>query len=257
MQLVTRSTRRLNLVDEVERYAAGTARLLPEITDLEDEAGRLRHGVRGRVAVRSTIGLGRAHIAPVLGQFQRRHPGVEIDPELSHLPPHIAGTPFDFAIRVGRRGIPACAPGASPGPGAAAVHSGRVHRPPRNGSDYAIWRFGTDGDEAAVKVPGAMISNDGGIATHWCLAGHGLLTRSRWKVAPMPRCGELIQVSLTFPLRTRRSTRFTLPRIRFRAGRGWLSAVSPGNSRAVSAAVRRIPEISAAGTGRPDGRLPR
>ncbi|MYW89740.1 LysR family transcriptional regulator [Amycolatopsis rubida] len=131
MQLVTRSTRRLNLVDEVERYAAGTARLLPEITDLEDEAGRLRHGVRGRVAVRSTIGLGRAHIAPVLGQFQRRHPGVEIDLELSHLPPHIAGTPFDFAIRVGRRGIPACAPGASPGPGAAAVHSGRVHRPPR------------------------------------------------------------------------------------------------------------------------------
>ncbi|GAA1024546.1 MULTISPECIES: LysR family transcriptional regulator [Amycolatopsis] len=217
VQLVTRSTRRLNLTDEGERYAAGVARLLPEITDLEDEVGRLRHGVRGRVAVHSTIGLGRAHIAPLLGQFQRQHPGVEIDLELSHLPLHIAGTPFDFAIRVGRqrdsslharllhpnRRVVCAAPGylrERPPPQSIQDLPGHdciVIR--ENDSDYAIWRFGTDGDEAAVKVPGAMISNDGEIATQWCLVGHGLLMRSWWSVAPLLRSGELVRVLADVP----------------------------------------------------------
>ncbi|TDD42551.1 LysR substrate-binding domain-containing protein [Saccharopolyspora elongata] len=63
-----------------------------------------------------------------------------------------------------------------------------------NDSDYAVWRFGTESEETAVKVPGSMVSNDGDVATQWCVEGHGLLMRSRWHVAPMLRTGALVQL---------------------------------------------------------------
>ncbi|MFD9893459.1 LysR family transcriptional regulator [Amycolatopsis sp. NPDC059027] len=217
VQLVTRSTRRLDLTGEGERYAAGVARLLPMITDLEEEVGERRHEVRGRVAVHSTIGLGRAHIAPVLGGFQKLHPDIEIEVELSHLPLHIAGTPFDFAVRVGRQRDSAlharllhpnrrvvC---ASPDYLRRRNPPSSIHDLPdhdcivirENDSDYAIWRFGTGAEEAAIKVPGSMISNDGEIATQWCVDGHGLVMRSLWHVAPLLRTGELVRVLPDMP----------------------------------------------------------
>ncbi|MFE0021133.1 LysR family transcriptional regulator [Amycolatopsis sp. NPDC059021] len=212
VQLVTRSTRRLDLTGEGERYAAGAARLLPMITDLEEEVGERRHGVRGRVAVHSTIGLGRAHIAPLLGGFRKLHPDIEIDLELSPLPLHVAGTPYDFAVRVGRQRDSALhARLLHPNRRVVCASPDYLRRrdPPRsvhdlpdhdcivireNDSDYAIWRFGTGAEEAAIKVPGAMISNDGEIATRWCADGHGLVMRSLWHVAPLLRTGELVQV---------------------------------------------------------------
>lgn len=212
VRLVTRSTRRLNLTEEGEHYAAGAARLLPLISDLEDEVGERRHELRGSVAVHCTIGLGRAHIAPLLGQFRNLHPEVEVDLELSHLPLHIAGTRFDFTVRVGRQRDSSLR--------TRLLHTNRrvvcaspaylqQRHPPQsirelpthdcivireNDADYAVWRFGSGADENAVKVPGSLISNDGDIATQWCLEGHGLLMRSLWHVAPLLRSGELVQV---------------------------------------------------------------
>jgi DNA-binding transcriptional LysR family regulator len=78
-----------------------------------------------------------------------------------------------------------------------ATHDCIVIREPD--TDYAIWRFGTDADETAVKVPGSLISNDGDVATQWCIEGHGLLMRSHWHVAPMLRDGSLIQVLSDVP----------------------------------------------------------
>lgn len=143
----------------------------------------------------------------------RRLPEIT-DLELSHLPLRIAGTPFDFAIRVGRqresplharlphpnRRVVCAAPGYLSAPESRhdlPGHDCIVIR--ENGSDYARWRFATDGDEAAVKVPDAMISDDGEIATPWRLAGHGLSMRSPWNVAPMPRSGELVPALADIP----------------------------------------------------------
>ena len=163
----------------------------------------------GGSAVHSTIGLGRAHIAPLLGTFSTLHPGVDIELDLSHLPLNIAGTSFDIAIRVGQlrdsrlkarrlhpnRRVLCAAPSyfndrTRPTSLAdLADHHCIVIR--ENETDYAIWRFGKDDDETAVRVHGSMISNDGDIATRWCLEGHGLIMRSLWQVAPFMRDGAL------------------------------------------------------------------
>lgn len=217
IRLINRSTRRLSLTGEGLHYAAGVAEILGRIADLEESVTTDQRALRGRVAVHSTIGLGRAHIAPLLGTLRTRHPGVEVELDLSHLPLNITGTSFDLAIRVGRlkdsrlqfrrlhenRRVLCAAPGYLAGrtrptsPADLADHQCIVIR--ENDSDYAIWRFGDEADETAIRVHGSMISNDGDIATRWCLQGHGLLMRSLWQVAPMFRDGTLEQVLPEIP----------------------------------------------------------
>lgn len=60
-----------------------------------------RGELKGRITVHSSLGIGRKHIAPLLGEFVRQHPLIQIDLELSPLPLNISGTNFDIAIRVG------------------------------------------------------------------------------------------------------------------------------------------------------------
>jgi DNA-binding transcriptional LysR family regulator len=84
--LVRRSTRRLTLTEEGQRYASGALAILQQKTDLED-ALSVQHGeLKGRISVHSTPGIGRKHIAPLLGEFVRQHPLTQIDLELSPLP---------------------------------------------------------------------------------------------------------------------------------------------------------------------------
>lgn len=217
IRLINRSTRRLSLTGEGARYAAGVAEILGRVADLEESISTDQSKLRGRVAVHSTIGLGRAHIAPLLGTFSTRHRGIEVELDLSHLPLNISGTTFDLAVRVGRlkdsrlqfrrlhanRRVLCAAPDyfadrRRPASLAdLADHHCIVIR--ENDSDYAIWRFGDGPEETAIRVHGSMTSNDGDIATRWCVEGHGLLMRSLWQVAPLFRDGTLEQVLPDIP----------------------------------------------------------
>lgn len=212
VQLVKRSTRRLHLTDEGRRYADGAAVVLRQVADLEDEVGGERTGLRGRLSVHSSIGFGRAHVAPLLGELAAANPELEIDLELSHLPLHVGGTPHDLAVRIGRlpdsrlharmlhpnRRVVCAAPSylarrpAPRSPQDLADHDCIVIR--ETDTDVMAWRFGEAGAETVVRVAGALISNDGDVATQWCLAGRGMVMRSLWQVAPLLRAGELVQV---------------------------------------------------------------
>lgn len=212
VRLINRSTRRLHLTDEGQRYATGIARLLPQLTDLEESVGADRGAPRGRIAVSSTIGLGRAHVAPLLADFARLYPQVQLELELTHLPLNIADTPFDLAIRVGRlrdsrlssrfllpnRRIVCAAPdylqryGRPTGLSDLARHRCIVIK--ENENDYALWRFGTDQEPTTVRVTGHLASNDGDVATAWAIDGLGLIMRSSWQVDALIRTGQLVHV---------------------------------------------------------------
>ncbi|MVU77626.1 LysR family transcriptional regulator [Nocardia sp. ET3-3] len=211
--LVQRTTRRFTLTPEGDRYAAGAARLAAELEALEDSIAEQHADLRGRLHVRSTIGLGRAHIADLVAEFAARHPLVQIDLELSSAPLNIAGTGFDLDIHVGalpdsrltatrlcrnqrivcatpeyirRHGTPAT-------PSDLEDHNCIVLR--ENESDYALWRFlAPDGREIATRVAGDLVSNDGDVITRWCLESRGLIMRSRWQVAPLLADGSLIHI---------------------------------------------------------------
>ncbi len=56
------------------------------------------------------------------------------------------------------------------------------------------WHLRSGTRQETVKVRGALSSNDGDSALTWALAGHGILLRSEWDVAPYLRSGRLRQV---------------------------------------------------------------
>jgi DNA-binding transcriptional LysR family regulator len=209
---LTQSTRRLTLTPEGEQYAAGAISILQQKMDLEEGISQKYGELRGRIAVHSTVGLGRIHIAPLLGEFVREHPGVSVDLQLSALPLNIAGSSFDLGIRVGSlkdsqlkftrlaesRRVVCASPrylermGAPTTTADLEQHNCIILR--QDNSDYALWRFGPEGRERNVRVNGNMVSDDGEVVAGWCLQGLGLMMRSTWHVNPMLRQGLLRQV---------------------------------------------------------------
>ena len=60
-----------------------------------------------------------------------------------------------------------------------------------------VWRLkrrGRQGLSQAVKVRGALSTNDGGIAVNWALDGHGILMRAEWDIERHVKSGRLVQV---------------------------------------------------------------
>ncbi|WP_035855557.1 LysR family transcriptional regulator [Cryptosporangium arvum] len=208
-RLVQRGTRRLTLTSEGALYAERAGHLLDQIRELDD---RLGTGVHGRLIVHATLGLGRAHVAPLLGEFAATHPELQCELHTSALPlrPHRrefdvaihVGTPPDSTLRLRRlaenRRVPCAAPAYLAARGTPrtvedlAAHDCLVLR--ENEGDFALWRFGTATDQRRVRVSGSLSSNDGDVVTAWARAGRGIVMRSLWQVRSDLDDGTLVRV---------------------------------------------------------------
>ncbi|MGQ7247401.1 LysR family transcriptional regulator [Halomonas sp. V046] len=211
VELATRTTRRLSLTAEGERYLARGSALLDELDELEESLGRDREALAGPLRINATFGFGRRHIAPLLSTFCTQHPGIEATLELSNFPAPLAEG-VDLGIRVGdppdsrlvarrllvSRRIPCAAPAylerhpAPRVPQDLARHRCLVLR--ENDSDFTQWRFVARhaGQTQAVKVAGPMSSNDGEVVKRLALDGHGVLLRSWWDVHEEIGDGKLV-----------------------------------------------------------------
>lgn len=199
VELATRTTRRLTLTAEAERYLARGSELLEELVELEEGLGRDQEALAGPLRINATFGFGRRHIAPLLSEFCRRHPAIEASLELSNFPqPLVDGV--DLSIRVGQppdsrlvarhllinRRVLCAAPSylerhpAPVVPQQLTRHACLVLR--ENHNDYTQWRFvhAETREEASVKVSGCLASNDGEVIKRLALDGHGLMLRSGW-----------------------------------------------------------------------------
>ncbi|MEU6762305.1 LysR family transcriptional regulator [Streptomyces sp. NPDC046853] len=211
-RLVRRGPRRLALTSEGRRYAARTQTILDQIRELEDSLADRSAELRGTLVVESTIGLGRAHVAPLLGEFAADHPRLHAQLHTSELPLRPHRRAFDVAVHVGappdsslrmrrlaaNRRVPCAAPsylaerGEPAGVEDLAGHNCIVLR--ENEGDFALWRFGDASGPRHVRVHGHLSSNDGDVVTDWALRGRGVIMRSEWHVAPYLDRGELVRV---------------------------------------------------------------
>lgn len=213
VKLVQRGTRRLVLTSEGATYAHRIGRILSDVQELEETISGADRELRGTVNVEATLGLGRAHIAPLLGQFSSLHRGLEARLFSSALPLRPHRRQFDVAIHVGL-------PAADSGLRLRRLASNRrvlcgapsyirLHGRPEtvddlsehdcivlreNESDFALWRFGDEGNQRRVRVEGSLSSNDGDIVVGWAAEGRGLMMRSQWHVQRYLDTGELIEL---------------------------------------------------------------
>lgn len=216
VELAARTTRRLTLTAEGERYLARGALILDELDELENSLGEgFDQALSGRLRVNATFGFGRRHIAPLLSRFCADHPEVEGWLELTNFPLNLSDHGFDIGIRVGEppesrlvaRRILAnrrvlC---ASPDyiaqapplqvPTDLQQHACLVIR--ENDSDFPLWRFEQSDQPTkiqSVKVSGRLASNDGEVITRLALDGHGVMLRSWWDVNEHLASGALVAV---------------------------------------------------------------
>jgi LysR family transcriptional regulator, transcriptional activator for dmlA len=210
--LLNRTTRRMGLTPEGEAYLQHARRILADIESVERELRGAREQPSGLLRVNATLGFGRLHVAPLVSSFVRRHPGVQVQLQLSASPPALTEDAFDICVRFGeppdaRVIARLLAPNrrllcASPGylarhgtprtPAELARHSTIAIR--QGDEAYGVWRLKSGRRSETVKVHGPLGSNDGEIAVQWALAGHGIVMRAEWDIARYLRSGRLREV---------------------------------------------------------------
>lgn len=100
VRLFHRSTRRLALTAEGERFLERCRRILSEVEAAEMEMTQASETPRGklRVSLPRHSGL----FEPVIADFMRRYPAVELDLDFSDRLVDVIGDGFDAAVRTGR-----------------------------------------------------------------------------------------------------------------------------------------------------------
>jgi LysR family transcriptional regulator, transcriptional activator for dmlA len=212
VRLLARTTRRVSLTPEGELYLAQARRILAEIDDMERLVAGAMAAPRGLLRVNTTLGFGRSHIGPLISQFVKQHPDVQVQLQLTVDPPPLSEDAFDVSLRFGEppdarviarliapnRRLLCASPaylarhGVPKSPHDLAQHSCIGIR--QGDQAYGMWRLSAGKRTETVKVRGLLSTNDGEIAVSWALAGHGIVMRAEWDIARYLRSGRLRQV---------------------------------------------------------------
>lgn len=212
VRLLNRTTRRLSLTPEGERYQEEGARILREIDSLERSLATGQEAPHGVLRINATFGFGRRHLSPAVSDFLRRYPAVEIVLQLTDQPMDLTAHAMDIGIRFGEppdsrvlarkiasnRRLLCAAPSylaTQPEPATPRdlqSHDCIVIR--ENSSAFNNWQLSNGQRQEMVKVRGPLSTNHGEIAVDWALAGHGVLLRSEWDIAPYLRNDQLRRV---------------------------------------------------------------
>jgi LysR family transcriptional regulator, transcriptional activator for dmlA len=215
VKLFLRTTRSVSLTERGELMLSWAQRVLDVYAQLDGALDDVKSEIRGVLRIASSSGLGRNHVAPVLSELVKMHPGLEIDLEILDRSVDLVDEEIDIDVRVGD----VCEPHLVPHHLAngrrvlcASPEYLRSHKEPQTIADlarhscllirernetYGRWSLrGPDGPRN-IRVSAALTSNHGDVIRRWALEGHGIMLRSYWDVADSLARGDLVQVLRT------------------------------------------------------------
>ncbi len=212
VRLLQRTTRRMSLTPEGERYWVDGAAVLAELESLERSIAGSKATPQGLLKVSATLGFGRKFIAPALARFAKLYPAVEVQLHLSDKVMNLVEQGFDLGIRFGElpdaritarllahnRRMLCAAPAYLQGEGVPLTPRELLtHRCifiRESDETFGTWHLSNGSRQEAVKVRGALSTNDGESALGWAIEGHGILMRSQWDAAAALNAGLLVPV---------------------------------------------------------------
>ncbi|MBZ9785076.1 LysR family transcriptional regulator [Pseudomonas sp. REP124] len=100
-KLIARSTRKLSLTDEGQRYYSECRQILAAVDAAEHSFQSGRESIAGPLRVGSSVSFGRLQIAPRLAQFLKQNPNVQIDLQLSDQNQDLVSEGLDVTFRIG------------------------------------------------------------------------------------------------------------------------------------------------------------
>ncbi|KRB99810.1 LysR family transcriptional regulator [Hydrogenophaga sp. Root209] len=221
LRLFQRTTRRVSPTAEGDTLCERAVHLLRAFDEVEAELRERQAEPAGPVRLAATLGFGRRWVGPALADFQTRHPGIQVQLQLTEHLPDLAVEGFDGAVWLWNAPSERAAEWVSRRLAAnqrvlvAAPGYLRQHGTPRTleelvghsclvvrengggpGQRFDHWRLQLSGHAQVKHVPvsGPLSSNSGEMVRDWCLAGHGIMLRSLWDIAPQLASGELVRV---------------------------------------------------------------
>ncbi|MCB8875923.1 LysR family transcriptional regulator [Acidisoma silvae] len=209
-RLVNRSTRRLTFTPEGEQFVANARRILDDLADAM-EAVNDTGPLRGQIKLSATHDFGRNRLTPLIDDFIRDNPQVNVSLYLSDGVVDLAKGGFDFAIRIsgsshmaGRPGVRLLRRGTRRVCAAPAYWDSRGR--PQHPRDLAhhnclfltrpefsesSWTFIEQDHPFHVRVSGNRTANDGSAIRAWSVAGAGVILNASFDVADDIDAGRL------------------------------------------------------------------
>ena len=212
VRLLHRTTRRLSLTEDGQRFHARAAELAAALSELETETASSGGEATGLLRINAPVTFGNLHLAPLWPRFTAAHPKVSLDITLNDRVVDLVEEGYDLAIRitshlaasqlVSRRlattRIVLCA-----SPGYLAAHGTPVH--PRELAGHQVlaytywsggddWRFRGPEGEVAVRVQPRIHTNSGDTCRAAALEDQGIVLQPDFLVGPDLRRGTLVEV---------------------------------------------------------------
>lgn len=211
VRLLHRTTRRLSLTDDGQRFHARAAELIAAMDELETETVSSGGEATGVLRINAPLTFGILHLAPLWPHFTAIHPKVSLDITLNDRLVDLVEEGYDVAIRittlsdsqlVSRRlattRVVLCA-----SPGYLAAHGTPVH--PHELASHQVlsysywtggdaWRFtGPDG-EVEVRVNPRIHTNSGDTCRAAALQDQGIILQPDFLVGPDLSSGALVEL---------------------------------------------------------------
>lgn len=100
VRLMQRTTRRLSLTEEGQRFLARCKELLAAIDEAEAELSSRTGDPAGLIRVNASLTFGTMHLAPLWGRFMDRYPKVSLDVTLDDRIVDLVEEGYDLAVRI-------------------------------------------------------------------------------------------------------------------------------------------------------------
>ncbi|WP_342249128.1 LysR family transcriptional regulator [Sphingomonas sp. OTU376] len=209
--LLNRSTRSVTLTPAGEDYYLRAVRIIADLDDANRSMNEREGTPRGLLRVSLPVAFARLHVSPIIPDFLRGSPEVELELVMSDQPVNLVEDRIDIAIRLGslesssliaRKLAPhrrlLCA-----SPAYLAEH-GTPSRPAdlarhncltfSYASGDRTWRFARQGKEEIVRVRGTVRANHSETLREVAVAGVGMLLMPTWLVGEDIAAGRLCRV---------------------------------------------------------------
>jgi DNA-binding transcriptional LysR family regulator len=100
-KLLHRTTRKLSLTEAGEHYFQHARMAHQAAKDAKDAVDQLQGEPQGRLRINAPMSFGRLHLAPLIPEFLKRYPKINIDLVMEDKVSDLIGDGFDIAIRGG------------------------------------------------------------------------------------------------------------------------------------------------------------
>nr|WP_052742307.1 LysR family transcriptional regulator [Pseudomonas frederiksbergensis] len=213
VRLFVRSTRRLRLSDDGERYLSHARQALEALDNGELVLAQGRDEICGTLRLSMPSDIGRNLLLPWLDEFQQLHPKVLLHLRVSDQVADLFTEHLDASIRYGQLADSslvslALAPSnrrtVCASPDYIARH-GRPETPAELGGHNCLryvmgeqtferWSFQTPQGVETVQVLGNRTSDDADIVRRWAVSGLGVVYKSKLDVTDDIRSGRLVEI---------------------------------------------------------------